>query len=106
MSYEAMSLGPSAADRDELARQVARLERENAELRATQKQHEGLLQIALDRLLAVEWDGYLVTPGERACPNCDAWAYQHGKEKPEHGYACALEVAIAAIRAELKRDKP
>lgn len=55
---------------------------------------------ALGMLKAVEWNGYDVEDGERACPNCGAWKYQHERNEKGnqsiHYYACTLAVLIGA----------
>jgi hypothetical protein len=49
---------------------------------------------ALVLLQALEWAGYDIAGGERACPMCLAWEYQ--PENRVHAYGCPLAMHIGA----------
>lgn len=51
---------------------------------------------AVALLKVIEWEGYDTSCGERACPCCGAWKYQHQRSQSIHGYACALATEIGA----------
>lgn len=63
---------------------------------------------AIKMLRSIEWNGYDVSAGERACPNCGAWKYQHKRklrgEKPIHVYGCSLAVLIDAPQEEPNKE--
>lgn len=89
------------------------------------------LELAVDRVLElqsernelstmlkhVEWLGYDTESGERACPCCEAWAFQtipigpHSRKfavkrvEPKHRYACALATLIGAPMEEGVSDE-
>ena len=66
---------------------LAQSQRGNQRLSDKNAQLRRMLRLA-------EWNGYDTDAGERCCPCCNAWAYRHGKDKPEHSESCGLEAAL------------
>ena len=56
-------------------------------------------------LKMVEWEGYNVNMGERACPCCERWKFQGEGKQPIHAYACGLAVLIGAPTEQFKEPK-